>query len=206
MYQSLRPLCSQVKYRCIIRKLVLDGSNFGLLRAGELLLEDEESNESDVVIFKIENLLRKERRRPLGGLCRKFPRLGLIDTTIKRRRACNPSNPSTFISDKLPAVSFLRPLEIRLYPVCHTWDALWCQLLIRFEGNVDVISASSTRQVDASSDIAMGAIRTSLAALQVGSAFATKIPYIAPVAGLLLQALAMRDASRSYIPSNNVVF
>ena len=47
----------------------------------------------------------------------------------------------------------------------------------------------------------MSAIKTSLAALQVGSTFATKIPYIAPVAGLLLQALAMRDASPSYNPT-----
>ena len=47
----------------------------------------------------------------------------------------------------------------------------------------------------------MGAIQTSLAALQVGSAFATNIPFIAPVAGLLLQALTMRDASPSYIAS-----
>jgi hypothetical protein len=52
----------------------------------------------------------------------------------------------------------------------------------------------------------MSAIKTSLSALQVGSAFATKIPFIAPVAGLLLQALTMRDVSRSYIPSNNEVF
>ena len=46
----------------------------------------------------------------------------------------------------------------------------------------------------------MSAIKASLTALQVGSAFATKIPFIAPVAGLLLQALAMRDASRSLFP------
>ncbi|KAN0132701.1 P-loop containing nucleoside triphosphate hydrolase protein, partial [Lactarius tabidus] len=54
----------------------------------------------------------------------------------------------------------------------------------------------SSEQDDASndaSDVVMSAIKTSLSALQVGSAFATKIPFIAPVAGLLLQALTMRD-------------
>jgi hypothetical protein len=41
----------------------------------------------------------------------------------------------------------------------------------------------------------MGAIETSLAALKEASALAGKIPFIAPIAGLLLQALTMRDAS-----------
>jgi len=44
-------------------------------------------------------------------------------------------------------------------------------------------------------DTAMSAIETSLAALKEASALAGKIPFIAPVAGLLLQALTMRDAS-----------
>jgi hypothetical protein len=74
-----------------------------------------------------------------------------------------------------------------------------------YQGGVDVVSVSSG-QVDAPGDIAMSAIKTSLAALQVGSAFAAKIPYIAPVAGLLLQALAMREASPSCISSPNHVF
>ena len=52
----------------------------------------------------------------------------------------------------------------------------------------------------------MSAMKTSLAALQVGSAFATKIPYIAPIAALLLQALTVRDASYSCIPSYNLLF
>ncbi|KAH9040453.1 hypothetical protein EDB85DRAFT_2140593 [Lactarius pseudohatsudake] len=42
-------------------------------------------------------------------------------------------------------------------------------------------------------DITMSAIQTSLAALKEGSALATKLPFIAPIAGLLLQALTMRD-------------
>jgi hypothetical protein len=38
----------------------------------------------------------------------------------------------------------------------------------------------------------MGVIETSLAALQTGSALITNVPFIAPVAGLIIQALQMR--------------
>ncbi|KAH9166544.1 hypothetical protein EDB89DRAFT_2246126 [Lactarius sanguifluus] len=48
--------------------------------------------------------------------------------------------------------------------------------------------------VDPHDDIAMNAIQTSLALLKEGSSLATKFPFIAPIAGLLLQALTMRDA------------
>ncbi|KAF8269795.1 hypothetical protein EI94DRAFT_1724355 [Lactarius quietus] len=44
----------------------------------------------------------------------------------------------------------------------------------------------------------MNAIQTSLAVLQEGSALASKLPFIAPIAGLLLQALAMRDEVKQY--------
>ena len=49
-------------------------------------------------------------------------------------------------------------------------------------------------------DTAMGAIEVSLAALKDASALAAKIPFIAPVAGVLLQALTMRDASILPLP------
>ena len=42
------------------------------------------------------------------------------------------------------------------------------------------------------SDLAMGVIETSLSALQTGSALVTNIPFISPIAGLILQALKMR--------------
>jgi hypothetical protein len=45
----------------------------------------------------------------------------------------------------------------------------------------------------------MGAIQASLAALKEASALAAKIPFIRPVAGLLLQALTMRDVSVSLL-------
>ena len=38
----------------------------------------------------------------------------------------------------------------------------------------------------------MGVVETSLAALQTGSALVANVPFIAPVAGLILQALQMR--------------
>ena len=38
----------------------------------------------------------------------------------------------------------------------------------------------------------MGVVETSFAALQAGSALVTNVPFIAPVAGLILQALQMR--------------
>ncbi len=39
----------------------------------------------------------------------------------------------------------------------------------------------------------MGVIETSLAALKEGSALVAQVPFIAPVAGLILQALQMRS-------------
>jgi len=45
----------------------------------------------------------------------------------------------------------------------------------------------------------MSAIQTSLAALKEGSALAARLPYIALIAGLLLQALTMRDARVTHI-------
>ena len=54
-------------------------------------------------------------------------------------------------------------------------------------------------------DVAMSAIQTSLAALKEGSALAAKLPYIAPIAGLLLQALTMRDVCVTHLSSDNVL-
>ncbi|KAH9036957.1 hypothetical protein EDB85DRAFT_2142741 [Lactarius pseudohatsudake] len=54
-------------------------------------------------------------------------------------------------------------------------------------------------QIDTHDDIAMGAIQTSLSLLKEGSCLATKLPFIAPIAGLLLQALTMRDARLTHI-------
>ncbi|KAI9434846.1 hypothetical protein H4582DRAFT_2080517 [Lactarius indigo] len=53
-------------------------------------------------------------------------------------------------------------------------------------------------QIDTHDDIAMGAIQTSLALIKEGSSIATKFPFIAPIAGLLLQALTIRDEVKQY--------
>jgi hypothetical protein len=50
----------------------------------------------------------------------------------------------------------------------------------------------------------MNAIQTSLAVLMVGSSLASELPFIAPIAGLLLQALTMRDVRDSNISSDYV--
>ncbi|KAH8986552.1 hypothetical protein EDB86DRAFT_2245703 [Lactarius hatsudake] len=55
-----------------------------------------------------------------------------------------------------------------------------------------------TWQVDMHDDIAMSAIQTSLVLLKEGSSLATNLPFIAPIAGLLLQALTMCDEVKQY--------
>ncbi|KAH9036945.1 hypothetical protein EDB85DRAFT_672031 [Lactarius pseudohatsudake] len=52
--------------------------------------------------------------------------------------------------------------------------------------------------IDPRDDITMNAIQTSLALLKEGSSLATELPFIAPIAGLLLQVLTMRDALKQY--------
>jgi hypothetical protein len=51
----------------------------------------------------------------------------------------------------------------------------------------------------------MDAIQTSLAVLQEGSFVASQLPFIAPIAGLLLQAFTMRDVCISHIPSDSIL-
>ena len=58
---------------------------------------------------------------------------------------------------------------------------------------------NSTVPVATHGDLAMGALETSLLALKDGTAFAAKLPYIAPIAALLLQALTMRDVRVPHI-------
>ncbi|KAF8268834.1 hypothetical protein EI94DRAFT_1699938 [Lactarius quietus] len=56
----------------------------------------------------------------------------------------------------------------------------------------------SSGTIGGGSDIAMGVIETSLAALQTGSALIANVPFIPPVAGLILQALKMRGEVKQY--------
>ncbi|KAH9036947.1 hypothetical protein EDB85DRAFT_2142737 [Lactarius pseudohatsudake] len=61
-----------------------------------------------------------------------------------------------------------------------------------------VVVSDPACHIDSHDDITMSAIQTSLALLKEGSSLATKFPFIAPIAGLLLQALTMRDALKQY--------
>ena len=69
-------------------------------------------------------------------------------------------------------------------------------------GDATIIHDTASH-IDTHDDIAMGAIQTSLAVLMAGSALASKLPFIAPIAGLLLQALTMRDVRLAYVSSVN---
>ncbi|KAI0295408.1 hypothetical protein B0F90DRAFT_1820572 [Multifurca ochricompacta] len=57
-------------------------------------------------------------------------------------------------------------------------------------GNVD---PASSEPIGGRVDLAVGVIETSLATLKEVSSLAGKIPYISPIAGIILQALKMRD-------------
>ncbi|KAF8269240.1 hypothetical protein EI94DRAFT_1013105 [Lactarius quietus] len=63
---------------------------------------------------------------------------------------------------------------------------------------VNAVVSAPALPIDTHDDISMSAIQTSLAVLQQGSALASNLPFIAPIAGLLLQALAMRDEVKQY--------
>jgi hypothetical protein len=70
-------------------------------------------------------------------------------------------------------------------------------------GGTTVVSDQAWH-IDTHDNISMNAIQTSLAVLQEGSSLASKLPFIAPIAGLLLQAFTMRDVCVAHIPSDNI--
>ena len=72
-------------------------------------------------------------------------------------------------------------------------------------GAVTATSALA-RQTGMHNDVAISSIQTSLAALQLGSALAASVPYIAPIAGLLLQVLTMRDVRITLVFFKQYVF
>ena len=70
---------------------------------------------------------------------------------------------------------------------------------------ITTVVSDQAWNIDTHDDTAMNAIQTSLAVLQAGSSLASKLPFIAPIAGLLLQALTMRDVRIPYNSSNNTL-
>ncbi|KAH9990498.1 hypothetical protein BJV77DRAFT_963347 [Russula vinacea] len=61
-----------------------------------------------------------------------------------------------------------------------------------------LLNPASSQPIGGAGDTAMGAIEASLAALSAASALAAKVPFISPVAGLLLQALTMRNEVKQH--------
>jgi hypothetical protein len=102
----------------------------------------------------------------------------------KRRMSCPESS-----GDQPPARNYHLGITV-----------IW--LADRFCPGVTTVVSDPAWQIDTHDDTAMNAIQTSLAILQAGSSLASKLPFIAPIAGLLLQALTMRDARIPYIPSD----
>jgi hypothetical protein len=66
---------------------------------------------------------------------------------------------------------------------------------LSFSLQAEIPNPVSSGQTGGHGDVAMNAIQTSLAVLKDGSALVTNVPYISPIAGLLLQTLTMRDVS-----------
>ena len=90
----------------------------------------------------------------------------------------------------------------RMYQLGMT--APWL-LLIAFGQHPITTASVSAKQTSMRNEVAMSAIQTSLAALQLGSALASKLPYISPIAGLLLQVLTMRDVRVIHISSDSPI-
>ena len=59
-------------------------------------------------------------------------------------------------------------------------------------GSADDGDPKPSETIGGDRNLAMGVIETSLAALKTGSALVTNVPFISPIAGLILQALKMR--------------
>ncbi|KAH9036412.1 hypothetical protein EDB84DRAFT_1482867 [Lactarius hengduanensis] len=113
----------------------------------------------------------------------------------------NPFSRKQRIPRPRPATSDDQPLARKYYPGATTVrlsDCFWPDgTVVRASGLVWYIGTHG--------DISMGTIQTSLAALKEGSALATNVPFIAPIAGLLLQALTMRDARVTYTFPDDVL-
>ena len=67
--------------------------------------------------------------------------------------------------------------------------------------SADRLDPVPSESIGGTKDVTIGVIETSLAALQTGSALVTKVPFISPVAGLILQALKMRGVRLGLLSS-----
>ena len=104
------------------------------------------------------------------------------------------SRPASETSDNQPSAS-------KYYPGASTIAFADC-----FWSDTTTVISDPAREIGTPDDIAMSVIQTSLAVLQEGSSLAAKLPFIAPIAGLILQALTMRDVRLTHISFDSPVF
>ena len=125
--------------------------------------------------------------------------------TITTTQSCRRCRSNLFLSGKGDAGPVLQHLTISPQLVGITKEPLSYDLLIVFWPDDTTIIPDTASHIDTHDDIAMTTLQTSLAVLQQGSSLATQLPFIAPIAGLLLQALTMRDARVPYNSSDNAL-
>ena len=88
--------------------------------------------------------------------------------------------------------SISRRARYRLPVRCGKHQFTCCWLTRTRLGPADDGDFMPSGTIGGRTDLALGVIETSLAALQTGSALATHVPFISPIAGLILQTLKMR--------------
>ena len=120
-------------------------------------------------------------------------------TTSERRQRCHSNR---ILSGKGVCL-VLQRLTISPQLVNISQESLFYDLLTVC-GRVLSPSSLPASHIDPRDDIAISTIQTSLAILMDGSALVSKLPFIAPAAGLLSQALTMRDASVTNISPDNL--
>jgi len=145
---------------------------------------------------------------------RRFPGARRLRPRLPTRRPCfggvlrtvNNHNLKLEICDlcsRNPAAGpFQRPPPTsvnQIVSVCLSYSVFFVQFIYRTHLAAQLNPASSG-QIGGRGDTAMSAIEMSLTALKEASALAERIPFIAPVAGLLIQAITMRDASVPLLP------
>ena len=134
----------------------------------------------------------------------RFPRFLAIASKLRRplsshdcphSRARHPS--CCLLEKEFPGFSLrLREISSKSVSIVHkTMLLIIPPHSLSFSLPAENLNPVSLRQTDGRSDVAMNAIQTSLAALKDGSALVANVPYISPIAGLLLQTLKMRDVS-----------
>ena len=111
--------------------------------------------------------------------------------SLRKRRPRRRSRPATTSDGQPPARKYYLGTTISF--ANYFWP-----------GDATIISNPGLH-IDTHDDITMNAIQTSLAVLKEGSSLASKFPFISPIAGLLLQALTMRDARVTYISYDHIL-